>query len=93
MRVAEFYGPFTHWQERPEYVVLSFRHTANPDSMRRLSPEYPDYSSERPGFEQHVAQNPTAACPADPCYDRIKLLPGGGELLQLRATAPNTAVQ
>jgi hypothetical protein len=82
MRIIEFAGPFTGWNERLDAIVFSRKHTPAGEPVPEGSPLRRAYLSEQQGYAQHVAEG-AGRCLASHCYRRAATLPEGGEILVL----------
>ena len=81
-RIIEFWGPYTGWHNSPDLLIFGAINTPRGKSTPIDSPEYEAFLEERQGYIKHVVIKPTN-CISSPCYERVRMLSNGGEILAL----------
>jgi len=82
--INEFWGPFTLWNERPDVIIFSSRHTDKRISIPKNALEYKAFELEREGYSQYVVDD-KKDCLGSLCYRKSIDLPNGGVILSLIA--------
>jgi len=81
-RIIEFWGPYTGWHNSPDLLIFGPINTPRGKSTPIDSPEYEAFLQERQGYIKHVVLK-AADCISSPCYERVRMLSNGGEILAL----------
>lgn len=79
----EFWGPYVEWENRDDYLVFGVAHTPSGTPYREDSTEYYLFLREKKSYSEYVVE-PGQSCQHQFCYERVKTLSDGGEILKKR---------